>query len=170
MVNRLDCPGGGVLLLTAFPGLANVVALDRRSDIIAALNDIAAAGAAAMLTLVEQEALARYDVADFGDLARAAGLDWRHLPIADFSVPGAAFAAAWRANGSMIHRRLDAGETVVTHCRAGLGRTGTVAAMILIERGATADEAIAAVRKARPGTIETDEQEQWVRAIPVGRR
>ena len=46
---------------------------------------------------------------------------------------------------------------------AGLGRTGTVASMLLIERGIDVEESISMVRKARPGTIQTFEQEEFLR-------
>ena len=52
---------------------------------------------------------------------------------------------------------------MVIHYRGGLGRTGTVAARLLVEFGMGPEEAIAAVRKARPGAIENAEQEDYVR-------
>jgi ADP-ribosyl-[dinitrogen reductase] hydrolase len=48
------------------------------------------------------------------------------------------------------------------HCYAGLGRTGTIAARLLVEHGMRPDVAIAQVRKIRPGSIETLEQEDYV--------
>lgn len=161
-MNRLDAPGGGALLLTSFPGLDDAVPSDWRSSIVRGLERVAASGARTLITLVERATLARYDVPDYGDLVRDAGLDWRHLPIADFSTPDAGFMAAWREASQELHRRLDDGETIAIHCRAGLGRTGTVAALILIERGLTPEEAIRQVRRSRPGTIETDAQQAWV--------
>lgn len=164
-MNRLDCPGGGVLLLSAFPGLSVKTAPSgRRATIEAGVKAIAAADAKTMITLVEAPTLAQLGVADFRDLVRGAGMNWLHLPIEDFSVPGDAFRERWRRDGPAVHARLDRGETVAIHCRAGLGRTGTVAAMILIERGAAPEEAVRLVRRARPGTIETPEQSDWVAA------
>ena len=51
--------------------------------------------------------------------------------------------------------RLRDGESIVLHCKGGLGRTGMVAARLLVELGCMPEEAIVAVRQARSGTIET---------------
>jgi atypical dual specificity phosphatase len=42
----------------------------------------------------------------------------------------------------------------------GYGRTGTVLAAYLIAEGATARQALAEVRRVRPGAVETPQQEQ----------
>ncbi|MDP7292161.1 MAG: hypothetical protein QF497_08015, partial [Verrucomicrobiota bacterium] len=56
------------------------------------------------------------------------------------------------------------GESIVLHCKGGLGRTGTIAARLLVELGMTPGNAILAVREARPGAIETSAQETYVLA------
>ena len=50
----------------------------------------------------------------------------------------------------------------------GLGRTGMIAARILVEMGLSAELAIKSVREARPGTIETAAQEAYVRTLEHG--
>jgi atypical dual specificity phosphatase len=47
---------------------------------------------------------------------------------------------------------------VAVHCEAGLGRTGTVLAAYFVAKGLTASNAVARIRKLRPGSIETEEQ------------
>jgi ADP-ribosyl-[dinitrogen reductase] hydrolase len=62
---------------------------------------------------------------------------------------------------------LQTGGSVLIHCRGGLGRTGTIAARLLVELGWQPRAAIEAVRGARPGAIETPQQERHVlSAVP----
>jgi protein-tyrosine phosphatase len=88
---------------------------------------------------------------------------WAHLPIRDRDVPAAPFLSDWPTVRDDVLSRLDAKGRVVVHCRGGLGRAGLVAALLLVETGVRPEEAIRAVRKVRPGAIETPEQERYVR-------
>jgi protein-tyrosine phosphatase len=88
-----------------------------------------------------------------------------HMPIEDTQHPSPAFDLAWQKHKADIHARLDRGEIIAIHCHAGLGRTGTIAAKILIERGFTAENAIALIRQTRPGSIETKAQELYLLSL-----
>ncbi|MBK8258474.1 MAG: dual specificity protein phosphatase family protein [Polyangiaceae bacterium] len=82
-----------------------------------------------------------------------------HLPVADFHAPTQDQLDTYV---SSVKKWTDEGRAVGTHCAAGLGRTGTFLAALFVSRGMNADEAIAAVRKLRPGSIETTAQENAV--------
>ena len=54
------------------------------------------------------------------------------------------------------------GRPVVVSCYAGIGRTGTVLACYLVRRGASPAVAIGEVRRLRPRSVQTPEQEAAV--------
>lgn len=124
-------------------------------------------GASALVTLItEREPTPRGPV-EIGNASRSAGLQWYWLPIDDMYTPDRTFEAQWEDNGSALRTALLSGERIVLHCRGGLGRTGTIAARLLVELGIEPDTAIARVRAARSGTIETTAQEQHIRNVRV---
>ena len=127
-------------------------------ELAADLDVIAAWGARLVLTLVEPAELAALKVPDLGTEVRARGLDWRHLPIPDYSVPGAGFEAQWQTHGREIRALLRQGGDMVVHCKGGLGRAGTIAARLLVELGMPPEQAVREVRRVRPGAIETPAQ------------
>lgn len=138
-------------------------ARDLRED-VQAIRDW---GAAMVVTLMERHELRQLQVADLGREVEAAGMAWRFWEIIDGSpmVPagGSTEADPWKAGCAELLRVLGTGRKVYVHCRGGLGRTGTLAARLLIETGLSPEMAIKEVREARPGAIETREQEEYLR-------
>jgi ADP-ribosyl-[dinitrogen reductase] hydrolase len=160
----VETPGNGRIGMTFCPGKHDPMAMtgpwsrDMRIDIAA----IADWGAVALVTLMESHELDMLGVSGLGDVVKARGLDWYHLPVQDVSVPNVSFEAQWVDAGSALRSRLLAGQSIVVHCRGGLGRTGMVAARLLIELGEKPVMALQRVRAARPGAVETAEQERYV--------
>ena len=120
-------------------------------------------GADAVVTLMESKELDLYDVRDLPGKVQGLGMTWIHLPVQDEQAPTKQFDLAWRTEGKALVERLISGQRILLHCKGGLGRTGTVAAKLLIEVGYSADEAVNIVRNAREDTIDTGQQESYVR-------
>jgi protein-tyrosine phosphatase len=93
------------------------------------------------------------------------GIDWSHAPIRDFDAPDAAFERLWRDLAPGLHALLAGGRRLLLHCRYGVGRSGTIAARLLVESGTAPAEAIRLVRAAQPGAIETAGQEAFVSGL-----
>ena len=163
----VETPGNGRIGMTFCPGKHDPMAMtgpwarDMHTDLAA----IADWGAVALVTLMESYELDKLGVSGLGDAARAMGLGWYHLPVQDVSVPSAAFEEQWTDVGETLRKQLLAGQSIVVHCRGGLGRTGIVAARLLIELGEKPVTALERVRAARPGAVETAEQEEYVLAL-----
>lgn len=158
-------PGHGLIGVTFCPGKQQPSAATGAwvRDLALDVDAIAEWGAAAVLTLVEDHELAALKVKGLRQAVEAAHMDWAHAPIADVSTPNDAFETGWVVLGEGVRDRLRAGFNVVVHCKGGLGRAGMIAARLLVELGISAEEAIARVRRARPGAIETKAQEAHVR-------
>ncbi len=160
----LDTPTGGRIGMTLCPGKRDPVAMtgpwDR--DLGIDLRAVADWGAGALVTLMEAHELEQLGVLEIGLRAKSMGMEWFHLPIRDVSIPDATFEAAWETAGHALREQLKDGQGIVIHCRGGLGRTGLIAARLLIELGELPSKALDKVRAARPGAVETWQQEEYV--------
>jgi len=126
------------------------------------LDAVARWGAAAVVTLVESHELTALNVEGLGEAVADRHMTWFHLPIPDVSVPSAEFELAWAEQGRGIRFLLRNGFDVLVHCKGGLGRSGTIAARLMVELGTSAQDAIEAVRWARPDAIDVGPQEKHV--------
>lgn len=116
-----------------------------------------------IITLMESIELSSLKVGNLGDAIQARGIDWLHLPIADFSTPNKHFEQQWLEQGKAIRTRLRRGENILVHCKGGLGRAGMIAARLLVELGWEPKTAIKKIREVRKGAIETPLQLALVR-------
>ena len=103
-------------------------------------------------------------MADLEREVEARGFRYHALPVTDGAVPLDDDALAELL--AELEGHLAAGEAIAIHCRAGLGRAGTLAAAVLVARGIDPEAAIEAVREARAGAIETDRQAIWLAQLP----
>jgi atypical dual specificity phosphatase len=95
------------------------------------------------------------------------GIRGHVLPMADMSAP--TIPAALRMC-ELVASLLASGRSVAMHCKAGLGRTGTMLAAQLIHEGASAPHALETVRRVEPRWVQSETQLSFLRefAAAVG--
>jgi protein-tyrosine phosphatase len=119
------------------------------------------AGADGILSLLTREEERELALESESNAAMANRLAFMSFPIPDRQVP------ASESNVAKLLEELDAklnsGKSVVVHCRQGIGRTGLVAASLLITKGWDPENAIKHVSAARGVAVpETVEQLRWI--------
>ena len=150
MIYTVDLPGPGRLSTMAKPRLGD-------------LPTLRAAGVDILVCALTDEDLAEAGLTDEPSAAIAAGLEFVHLPISDWTVPD---RDQVRPVLRDLAARLDAGASIVTHCWAGIGRSSLLAASIMVLRGLAPDDAWALISKARGHRVpDTRQQREWVRTV-----
>lgn len=134
------------------PGLLENLATD--------LDALCRLGVSKLVCLEETQTVAPSQLAD-------RGLGSIHSPIVDMDAPGLEQAAALCEE---ITHGAARGEIFAVHCRAGLGRTGTLLACLLIHDGAGAPEALEALRHINPGWVQSRKQIQFLEEFAHARR
>jgi protein-tyrosine phosphatase len=147
------CPGR--LLFTPCPGT-------RDTSLDAALASLQQAGAEAVITLMPTAELEANGASALPARCTELGLAWFQLPVADEQVPLDDFDAAWEASRQQIRALLDDGRSIAIHCKGGSGRTGLIAARILIDQGIPRTAAVALVQALRPKAIQHPAHVGWL--------
>ena len=125
------------------------------------------AGITAVLSLLTAEEQTELELRNEPQEVRGQGLEFSSFPIPDRQVPRSEAGLAGVLD--TVAANLSAGKNVLVHCRQGIGRTGLIAACLLIKNGMSPGAAVESVSVARGVTVpETAEQRDWIeRYAPV---
>jgi protein-tyrosine phosphatase len=119
---------GAHFIFTPCPGTKEV-------NLIDSLKELKQAGATAIVTMLSTDEMQSLGVAELGHEIEALGMQWFQLPVEDDCEPGAAFKTVFPQAKPILVQLIKSGETIVIHCRGGSGRTGLMAAVLLLEMG-----------------------------------
>ena len=88
--------------------------------------------------------------------------EYLHVPTPDLHAP--AMEGIVEAV-DFARKNIESGRRVMVHCHAGMGRAGTILACYLVKHaGLSAEEAVSRIRRERPGSIQSPEQEEVIAA------
>lgn len=162
-IDEVAC-SNGLIGMTMHPGKKgeSIYGEPWDRDLKTDLDVIEVWGASDVVTLVEGFEFDLLETPDFAIEACRRSFNWYHLPFVDGGIPDARFEEAWPLIGAHLKHHLREGKRILIHCRGGLGRTGLVAARLLIEFGSSTKDAMRTVREARPGAIQTLDQERFL--------
>ena len=120
------------------------------------------AGVDAVVSLLTPQEIEDLALQRESRLSAARGIRFISLPIEDRGVP-----ASWSEASSVVADVTDIlrrGRSVAIHCRQGIGRSGMIAAAVLEAQGASPDDALGRVSRARGLEVpETPQQREWIR-------
>ena len=145
-----------------WPGKVAVAARPRGGDW---LNDELSGwrrvGVDSVLSLLTPGEEADLDLRDEAATTRAHGMKFVSFPIPDREVPNSESELASVLD--RVDKDLSSGKNVLVHCRQGIGRSGLVAACLLVSRGIAPEKAIDQISTARGLPVpETSEQRNWI--------
>ena len=147
--------------LLGVPGLAGATGRLGMTGHVGALRLRRGDGVDVVVSLVDDGESAAAGLPGIVDELAGEGMVVIRHPIADMGVP--ADRVPFGAMLDDVRDDILGGQTVVISCLGGFGRTGTAVACLLVDAGVRWDAAISLVRATRPGAIERETQEDYIR-------
>ncbi|MFW5715478.1 MAG: fused DSP-PTPase phosphatase/NAD kinase-like protein [bacterium] len=161
-INRLEIEGLKDVFLSSHPLEQIKDGQDTRTQVDEFIEEIKQKGVGTIVVLLPSHEL--HDL--YGDVDLLAEyeqhqLEVVHFPLENFSVPDKI-----ELFDQLISRLVEIlrDRNLLIHCMAGCGRTGMVAAGVLVRLGSSATAAIEQVRDSRPGSMDVLKQILFLRS------
>lgn len=145
------------------PGNLGLMARPRGNDwLFDELRTLKMNGTDILVSLLEQSEQSELELQNEQSICDELSIKFISFPIKDRSIP--ANKQEFRALVEQLNIELEHGRKIVIHCRMGIGRTGMLAAGILIQRGYDTNSAFELLSNVRTINVpDTEEQAEWVK-------
>ena len=118
-------------------------------------------GVTDVISLLEPGEASELELSNEASLCEGASMAFHSFPIPDRGTPRSAHDLSKLA--CSLYHSSAGGRGIAVHCRAGIGRSGIVAAAVLLHCGHTPQEAFDQLTKVRGVTVpDTVQQAQWL--------
>ncbi|MGI2029736.1 dual specificity protein phosphatase family protein [Endozoicomonas acroporae] len=142
----LPLPNGSTFIFTPCPGT-------KAQNLADSLSTLKKAGADAVVTMLPDTEITILDVARLGQETENTGMQWFQLPVEDDCAPETVFAVAFQQAKDSLLALIAKKATIAIHCKGGSGRTGLMAAVLLLERGMQGNDVKTLVQSIRPNAL-----------------
>ncbi len=146
------------------PGRIAIMARPRAGDWLA--DEVAgwrANGVDIVVSLLEPDEVCELDLKDEPAMCAMERIDFQTFPIPDRGTPSTAEA---KQLAQRLAARIDDGCSIAIHCRAGIGRSSVIAALVLIVLGDPPAEVFGRISAARRLQVpDTEAQQAWVLSV-----
>jgi len=138
---KIESIGSGFIAIMAYPG--------KEQDAASAIASLARVGIRQVVSLLEPAEAQTLGLEREAQLVVAESMKFVSFPIPDMGLPASVCAFAGLARD--LYRQVAAGDNTLLHCRGGVGRSGLLAAAVLLHcRPANGSRAYAACASRKP--------------------
>ncbi|MEX1200160.1 MAG: protein phosphatase [Methylophaga sp.] len=144
--DTIELNNGAKLIFTPCPGTRN-------TSLTAAVETLAQAGTTALVTAMPLEELALNGVDALPQVSQSLGIKWIHLPVEDDKSPEQLFTTQLQQHKAGLLGLIKDKATIAIHCKGGSGRTGLIAAVLLLESGENWQNVKSQIQSIRPKAL-----------------
>lgn len=142
----LPLPNGARFIFTPCPGT-------KEAGLAESVATLKQAGASAIITVLPDAEINALNVPELGRQTEGQQISWFQLPVEDNCPPEHEFMAAFTEAREELLALIEQQATIAIHCRGGSGRTGLIAAILLLESGMPWQEVRTLVQSIRPKAL-----------------
>ncbi len=144
--DTINLPTGGKFLLTPCPGT-------KEASLNESFSTLKNQGAEILITMMTQTELEKYSVTSIPDLAKDYDMQWFHFPVKDDCAPEMDTQNKINDNIETLKSAITDKKTIAMHCKGGQGRTGLIAAILLLEYGLKWNEVKTLIQSVKPRSL-----------------